>query len=298
MTDIFVPKNPIKFLCEICNYKCSNKKDYNKHLKTNKHFILTQTDNFVPKNPIFFCVCGKSYLHRQSLYNHKKKCSKETNNSNKNNNSKENNNSDEITEKELIQLLVNQTKDLMDIVKNGTNNTNHSHNTTTTNSHNKSFNLNFFLNETCKNAMDMSKFVSLIQPTLEDLEKVGRVGYAEGISSIINNKLKVIDVTERPFHCSDLKREVFHIKENGEWNKEAEDKPLLTSAIKKVAYANMSNILNWSNKYPESKDSASKKNIQYLNIVTNSMSGSSKDETNKNMEKIITNISKTVIIDK
>jgi len=289
-------KSQQKFYCEVCDYNTSHKNDYSKHILTLKHkkrHILNNLEQKNPEKPIFKCDnCDKIYGARNSLWYHKKKCINS-------NNIIDTNNTNEMN---IINALLKDSSEMKQIMlkicENGFNSNNNSHNTTTTNSHNKSFNLNFFLNETCKNAMDISKFVSLIKPTLEDLEKVGRVGYAEGISSIINNKLKVIDVTERPFHCSDLKREVFHIKENGEWNKETENKPILTKAIKQVAHANMSNILDWSNTYPDCKDADSRKNTQYLNIVCNSMSGTSSDETNKNIEKIISNISKSVIIDK
>jgi hypothetical protein len=145
--------------------------------------------------------------------------------------------------------------------------------------------------------MNISEFVSSIKPTLEDLENVGRVGYVEGISKIIINKLNNTELTERPIHCSDLKREVLYIKnDNNEWNKEDDDKPLLTKAIKQIANENIKNITEWQKKYPGCTNSDSRKNDLYLNIVSNSMCGSTKEETNKNINKIISKVSKKVAI--
>ena len=172
------------------------------------------------------------------------------------------------------------------------------HHNTNTNNSNNSFNLNFFLNETCKNAMNIMDFVNQLQIGIKELEETGRLGFTDGISKIFINGLKQIDVTNRPVHCSDLKREVLYIKNNGQWNKEDEDKALLTNAIKHVAHKNMKQIPEWTKENPDYKDQESKQNDQYLKIVSESMSGSSNEETNKNYTKIIKNIAKEAIIDK
>jgi hypothetical protein len=144
--------------------------------------------------------------------------------------------------------------------------------------------------------MNISDFVNSIQPTLEDLENVGRVGYAEGISNIILNKLSKMEVSERPFHCSDLKREIMYIKNEDVWSKESNDKPILIKAIKEVAHKNIQNINMWKEKYPGCSDADSRKNDTFLNIVSNSMCGATKEETNKNLNKIVSNLSKKVNI--
>ena len=188
-----------------------------------------------------------------------------------------------------------QNKTMIELARNG------GHNTTNIQNNNnidKAFNINFFLNETCKNAMNIDEFVSSIEPTLEDLENVGRVGYVEGISKIIIDKLNNTEITERPIHCSDLKRETLYIKDNNEWNKETENKVILTNAIKHVAHKNMKQIPEWTKIHPEYKDSKSKENDRYLQIVSESMSGTNEDETNKNYSKIIKNIVKETVIDK
>jgi hypothetical protein len=238
------------------------------------------------------------YKYESGYYKHKKKCTAylavETKLS-------------EPTEKELIllllkdnkalqELVIEQSKNMMEICKNGTNNT------TNTNSNNnitnKTFNLQFFLNEECKDALNISEFVSSIKMDLDDLEKTGLLGYVEGISNIINKNLNDLDETRRPIHCSDVKREVLYIKNDDQWIKEEETKPILKKAIKQVAYENIKQINEWKKKYPDCTDSESRKNDLYLKIVSNSMSGLTTEEQVKNYEKIISKVAKESIIDK
>ena len=163
---------------------------------------------------------------------------------------------------------------------------------------NNAFNLNFFLNETCKDAMNISDFVSSIKVNLADLENTGRQGYIEGITNIVLKNLNKVEQNMRPIHCSDLKREVFYIKENNEWQKENEEKPILTKAIKVIANENIKQIKSWQDKYPDCSKADSKKNNLFLKIVSNSMNGSTQEEANKNIDKIISNVAKEVTIDK
>ena len=196
---------------------------------------------------------------------------------------------------EFKHMMLEQNKHMIELAKHsaGHHNTNNSHNTT-----NNSFNLQFYLNETCKDAMNIMDFVSQLQVGINDLEETGRLGFAQGISKIFINGLKQINVNDRPIHCSDLKRETLYIKSNNEWNKESEDKVILTNAIKHVAHKNMKQITEWTKDHPHYNDPHSKDNDTYLQIVSESMSGSSKEETNKNYNKIIKNIVKETIIDK
>jgi hypothetical protein len=222
------------------------------------------------------CKCGKKYKHSSTLYAHKKNC-----------------NPLDLTDKDLI------IKTLLKLVENGTNNTNISNNNShNTNIDNKTFNLNFFLNETCKDAMNISDFVSSVKVSLDDLENTGRQGYVEGITNIVLKNLNNVEQSMRPLHCSDVKREVFYIKDNDEWQKENPDKPILTKAIKVIANENIKQIKNWRDKYPGCTDSESKKNDLYLKIVSNSMNGLTQEESNKNINKIIANVAKQVVIDK
>jgi uncharacterized protein (UPF0305 family) len=146
--------------------------------------------------------------------------------------------------------------------------------------------------------MNISDFVSSIKVTLEDLEYTGRQGYIQGISNIILNNLQKLEQHERPLHCNDLKREILYIKENNRWEKETMQKPILTKVIKTIANENIKQIKHWRDKYPDCTDAESKKNNMYLKIVSNSMNGLTEEESNKNIDKIISNVAKEVIIDK
>ena len=290
-------KSSNKYICEKCDYNTSRKSQYDRHLATDKHNFLQNptSEKFQHPNPKQYkCGCGKIYKHSSSMYAHKKHC--EYN---------ENDHSDKINKDELIHLLVTQNNEMMQILKNGIVNNNTTNNNNTNNSHNttnnvdaKTFNLNFFLNETCKDAMNISEFVSSIKVNLEDLENTGRQGYIQGISNIILKNLNNMEQNFRPIHCSDSKREVFYIKENNEWQKENEEKPLLTKAIKIIANENIKQIKHWRDKYPDCTDADSKKNNMYLKIVSNSMNGLTEEEGHRNINKIISNVAKEVTIDK
>jgi hypothetical protein len=286
----FTSKLHPKFSCSICDFVCYKKGDWNRHIVTIKHTKLTNpnniTSNYIEEHE---CKCGKIYKHKSSLSLHKKTCS------NKKVASDEKDDS-EPSEKELIVMLLKQNSEL--IMKMGTTNNTNTNTNSHNNNNNKTFNLQFFLNEECKNALNISDFVSSIKMDLDDLEKTGLLGYAEGISNIINKNLNGLDQTMRPIHCSDVKREVFYVKNDDQWIKENDAKPVLTKAIKQVAHENIRQISEWQKKYPDCCDPDSTKNDTYLNIVSNAMSGLTSEEQMKNYEKIISNVAKEVIIEK
>jgi hypothetical protein len=295
--DTFPAFSGSKFCCKKCDYSTSKRSHYKEHLATDKHRVLTTGDAsshisgiFRPHGKYKCEYCPLTYHSRNGLWKHKKKCEQETNDKIK---------ESLLSDKDLMTMLVKQNSELLNIVKSGTNNNSHSNNQSyNTNSLNKTFNIQFFLNETCKDAMNIDEFVSSIKPQLEDLEATGRLGYVEGISNIILSNLKKLNTHYRPLHCSDQKREVFYIKENNEWTKEDKDKPILTKAIKVIANENIKNISKWRQEYPDCTDSESAKNDLYLKIVSNSMSGLTKEEANKNINKIISNVAKQVTIDR
>jgi hypothetical protein len=287
------------FLCESCYFKCCKKSDYTRHLSTDKHskmknatkMLYNATQNNAQIYHPYSCNCGKHYNHKSSYYRHKKTCV--TNESNA-----------KLIEQDKDELIITLLKQNAELIKgqqdmmiklteNGINN-NHSHN----NNNNKTFNLHFFLNETCKDAMNISDFVSNIKLELNDLEHTGRTSYVEGISNIIIKNLNNLEQHLRPLHCSDFKREVLYIKNNDEWLKETDNKPILTKTIKTIANENIKQINKWVQQYPDCTDSNSKKNDLYLKIVSNSMNGLTKEESNKNINKIISNVAKNVVIDK
>ena len=302
-----IAKNRKKFECQNCYYFTCNKFDYRKHCQTIKHknaisaMAIAQISPKISQKSQqeYSCECGKKYMDNSGLWRHKKRCT----------------NSGEITTELVIQLIKENrdmqklfieqsqtmqqqnntlTNIVQDVVKNGISNTN-SHNITT-NSHNKAFNLNLFLNETCKDAINMSDFINSIKLNLDDLEHTGRKGYIEGISNILVKNLNNLEHHMRPLHCSDLKREVIYIKDNNEWTKESNNKPILTKAIKTVAGENIKQIRLWKDKHPDCTNADSKKNNLYLKIVSNSMNGLTEEEGHKNINKIISNVAKEVTI--
>ena len=155
-----------------------------------------------------------------------------------------------------------------------------------------------FLNEKCKDAININDFINNIKMQLTDLENFGDFGYVEGVSRVLIKNLKELDMYSRPIHCSDLKREVLYIKDNNEWTKETDDKPLLKNMIKQVANKNIKQIQTWKAEYPDCIHSDSKKNDQYMNIVMNSMSGGTSEEQQNNLSQIVKNVTKAVVIDK
>ena len=284
------PKIADQFYCEYCDYTCSKRCDYDKHTLTLKHKNRTKLNNLEQKvaenETKFICKsCNKGYKARNSLWYHEQKCSHKVQNIN---------NDNEPSDKDLIMLLIKENSELktmmMEVIKNGTNN----NNTTHTNSHNKAFNLNFFLNETCKNAMNIMDFVDSIQLQLSDLEKIGEIGYVEGISNIIVKNLKKLDVTERPVHCTDSKRETLYIKDENKWEKENEDKHKMKRAIKRLANKNISMLSEFKKLYPDCIYSESKKSDQYNKIIIEAFELNDLEK----QEKVIKKITKEVTIDK
>jgi len=288
------PVLPTGFVCKNCNFVSSNKKDYTRHIQTKKHIInLNQPflPIFTPKNP-FACTCGKSYKDKSGLWRHKKKCIEDSDSGSDSVAHSEDNHLS--TDKDLIIMLIKQNTELLEIVKNGTHNTSNSHNN---NSHNKSFNLQFFLNETCKNAMNITDFVDSLQLQLSDLENVGDVGYIEGISNIIIKKLNTLDVTERPIHCTDKKRETMYIRDENKWEKEDEKKVKMHKMVKKVANKNIKLISKFQEVYPDWKKCSSKFSDQFNKIVIESMGGTGDNDYEKE-EKIIKRVAKEVFVEK
>jgi hypothetical protein len=300
-------KSPYKFSCNICDYYTSKKTDYDKHVLTRKHSkttnLFTNVDKNSPKvaTKIYACDCGKEYTHRQSLYIHKKKCNFTNNEVTEYDEENKIINENDPTDKELIMLLIKENSELknmmIEVIKNGTHNTNISYNNSNNNSHNKSFNLNFFLNETCKDAMNIMDFVDSIKLQLSDLESVGKLGFVEGISNIITNKLKSLDVTQRPVHCADNKREILYIKDEDKWEKEDEEKKKIRKAIKRVASKNLNLLPKFKEAHPDCSKASSKFSDQYNKIIVESCGGSGDNDTEKE-DKIIKNIAKMVTIDK
>jgi hypothetical protein len=314
-----VPKSSKKFQnfdCIFCNYTTSRKSQYKRHLTTDKHKnnendskMIVNDSTLVPKSSKkYVCKCGKMYKYDSGYYRHKKMCKEiecvTTSYVSNNNSIITNNDNANIEVQELVKHLVKENNELKNMIMNvcqqiqpltTTNNIQHINNV---NSNNKTFNLNFFLNEQCKDALNMSDFIDSIVLNLSDLENTGRLGFVEGLSKLFIKHLEKLDTYKRPIHCSDLKREVLYIKDENKWEKETEDKEKIQKAIKEVGFKNIKQIAEWVKKYPDCRDSESRKNDQYIKITMNAMSGGTKEEQVKNINKIISNIAKEVVIDK
>jgi hypothetical protein len=291
------------FSCEVCDYTTERKGNYINHLNSAKHKSATngnEIKQILSKN-LECDVCHKIYKDRTGLWRHKKTCKIEENAATIEPqfdiNDKDQlimmlikQNAELIKEQGNIrQMIAEQQNIVLEIAKNGTHNT--------TNSHNKSFNLQFFLNETCKDAMNIMDFVDSIKLQLSDLERIGELGYVEGISNIITTNLNALDVTQRPIHCADKKREVLYIKDENKWEKEDEDKKKIRKVIKRVASKNHILIPKFKEAHPDCSKSSSPYSDQYNKIIVKSMGGSGDNDLEKE-NKIIRNITKATIIEK
>lgn len=317
-----------KYDCKYCDFITCKKTDYSRHINTIKHknnetttkeqqknnkMTTKEQQNYeiLSKNVLeskkVKCEnCNKFYCDRTSLWRHKKICKIQEKNSMDTDDLKSMDKDDLIIMliKQNAELINNQMSSMKDVVigqqstiveltKNGV--MNQSQNTIS--SHNKTFNLQFFLNETCKDAMNIMDFVDSIKLELSDLENVGEVGYVEGISTIISKNLKQLDVTQRPVHCTDKKRETLYIKDEDKWEKEEESNPKMRKVIKHVSHKNAKLIQDFRTKYPDCGTSTSRKSDQFNKMILESMGGSGNNHMEKE-DKIIRNILDDICVDK
>ena len=301
------------YKCINCHYITNKKSDYNKHLLTRKHHkratfnvssqsltgkgdnVARITNNDKYKESLCYeCItCNRSYKSREGLWYHKKRCAISDNSSSSSN---------DLTE--LVMKVIEQnnvlTNKIVELTNNGIMNgmtMNNSNNNNNTNSHNKTFNLQIFLNETCKDAMNITEFVQNIKIQLEDLESVGQLGYVDGISNIIIKNLQDIEITKRPMHCSDAKRETMYIKDEDKWERDSEQKERMRYVVKQIARKNAQVIPKFKSKYPNCGISRSKLGTVYDNIVIESIGGLD-DNMKKKENSIIKRVSNTILIDK
>jgi hypothetical protein len=316
MSDNFVPKNPSEFFCDYCTYNTQYKRDYEKHLLTAKHLRMTKNDKEAYNCPEkFVCHCGKKYKYRQGLFSHRKQCIKEDDNSTTLLKELPNDmlNTNVILElinqnKEFKDLLMLQSKQLMEqanqqskskdelinklIEREPANNNINTINGNVTNN-NQKFNLNFFLNETCKDAMTIQEFLDSIRITFDDLLLIGNAGFVNGVSDILIKQLRDLDVSKRPIHCTDSKRDTIYLKENAAWNKDDKDKTKLKQILEKIEYRNVVALRDWCNENPDAKVNNTPNNILKDKIYFQTLQGD-----DKTRDKIIKNISKEVMVEK
>jgi len=318
------PKISQKFYCEICDYSSSKVSNYKQHLeskkhKCNKNVTKISHENFSKKSNDIQCDivsqneqisvtqqngnqnqpkisqphiclnCNMIFKTRSGLWRHNKNCIKNENT--------ENSIISTTTDKDLVMMLIKENSELknmmMKVIENGTYNNNNN----TNNSHNKTFNLQFFLNETCKDAMNIMDFVNSMEIDLDDLEKVGELGYVNGMTNIILKNLKALDVTKRPLHCTDAKREIMYIKDDNKWEKENENKDKMKKALKYIIHKNAKMLNVFKAKYPDCIKSYSNRCDQYNKLVVEVLGGKGDNEAENN-EKIIRRIAKEMTIDK
>lgn len=282
-------KTPIKYSCEICDFISSNKKDYVRHLDTDKHKMLTNANkdaNYANKNAnekthdSCICDCGKIFKHKSSLSRHRMKCSY-INDDDVVTKVEKKDDEDDLNYKEMFMTMMKKHEELqntlIDVIPKIGNNNNNVNN----------FNLQIFLNENCKDAMNIMDFVNSLQLQLKDIQNTGRIGYVEGISKIMIDNLNTMDIHKRPIHCSDIETETLYVKDNDTWdNTEAKDK--LVSAVNQLEKESCklaSEVLN----------NSSEEN-QLCEDVTKMISNISNSTDNDKM-KVIHNIAGEVILD-
>jgi len=296
MTDAYKPCFSPKFYCKDCDIGCSKKSEWDRHVTTRKHRNKTE---YLQKTPVYECSCGKSYKHRQSLFTHKQKC---------------NGQSDLAEEKEelnqetqpqqpsitndMILTLIEQNKELQKQLIEMSKQTNVVNNNTTNNTMNNQFNLNVFLNEDCKDALNIADFVGSLKLSVNDLVQTGKLGFTQGITRIFVKALKELDVNMRPLHCTDIKRETVYIKDQDSWEKEDAEKTKLRNVIKQLASKNLKVLPEWQAENPEYRYLDTPENKQFMEISISSLGAEYKDDQEKMDDKIIRNVLKEVVLDK
>ena len=314
------PQKIPKYICEECDYRTGNKKDYTKHLTTAKHLKVTNVTKKSPKIPnLHNCrFCDKEYKSRMGVWRHENKC---TANTERNINhvpgmdidiEKPPENTHILLElvkqnqelmtsnQEFKELMVEQQKENQELQKQLLENVKYSGQTITNNTinNNQKFNLNFFLNEQCKDAMNMSEFLENMTLDIEDLTETGRLGYVNGISRILVNKLREIDTHKRPLHCTDLKRETLYIRENDSWLKEDNSKERIKQFVDKVANKNCKTMKQWTEEHPNYTEMDSPENQEFMRLSDTVLGGFGEMESKQFRDKIIRNVIKDVTVTK
>ena len=321
-----------EYICSYCDLITSNKKDYKKHIQTKKHlknmnsaekntknteYLTLFNKNITKKSQISLnnicCKCNKNYKSRVGLWYHNKKC--KTAEENTKNPEEIEEFPEEVEEKQEIsgpinttmilellkqnnefkELLIEQNKKILELV--GTSSVTNNNNITNNTTNNNKFNLNIFLNEKCKDAYNIDEFIDGVNVVFKDFENFGKIGYVSSINHILIRELKEIDIYKRPIHCSDLKREVIHVKDNNVWVKD-DDKKYMKRAIRRIEHKNIQLITEYAKAYPEVNDATSKRSDEYDKMMYNSMGESTDEGNERNYEKIIRTVAKQVLIDK
>ena len=300
-----MPKMLKKFHCECCHYSCCKKSNFEIHLSTDRHFWKKNGNAGNAKPDVLTklsCGCGKNYTSVSGLWKHRKKCVYEKNNVDTDTTNINPTDSNLIIQllkqnDEFKHMLLEQNTKILETFQDACKINSSSITNNNVNSHNKTFNMNVFLNEHCKDAMNISEFVDSIKLGYADLVSVGKLGYVEGISGIIIKKLQELDIHKRPMHCGDEKRHSMYIKEDGKWEKDESDNKKLKKLIRQVAFKNTKNTFLFKEKYPDCVTSASRYSDQYNKIVIESFGGKGDNDAEKE-NKMVRMIAKAVYVDK
>jgi len=290
----FTPKNTGEFFCKICDFKCSKQSDYSRHILTAKHKNRTILNDFTPKNAKYICDCGKEYKARNSLWYHKKKCNyKEEPNLLDNEDSVVINEitepPNEITLEYLLQENIEIKRDNLEIKRDNLEMKKILMDmcqkmepvTTITNiqNNNQKFNLNFFLNEQCKDAINFSDFIKNLKVTQEDLRNNGQLGFVEGMSKILIDNLNKLTLYERPIHCTDIKRETLHIKDDDVWHKEEDVvEGKLNGGIQDLSRKSMRTLMDWKASNPDYLDGGSEFSEECIVMQRKSIAGLDRED--------------------
>ena len=292
------------YSCSECIFQCSKKCEWERHIATRKHVNRT---NKAPTVVLHVCdKCNKRYTARNSLFYHKKSCTA-VQREMLNNFAENVKNNIEITSTETSELLVELMKSNKEMQafmleqQKELNNTivelakKQGHVTTITNNQ---FNLNFFLNEQCKNAINIQDFLDNIKLTVADIEATGRLGYVNGISRIFINKLKEMDIFKRPLHCTDLKRETVYIRDNNAWEKEKDEQPKLKKLVKIMARKNLKQLPAWQEKNPEYVINNTTQNEAFTQLSLTCLGAFTEEEDERDTQKILRNVLKEIRVDR
>lgn len=313
-TQINAKKCPI-FVCEQCDFKCCKESNYKLHLDTIKHKRVTESNKKMPNsgNKIFNCICGNSYKYRPGLAKHKRTCvAVNTPVSSPLEENKVINLSLEdvvcsdnkvIITKDMFMELINDNKEMIKVIKgqqeqinniipkigNITNNTTNNHTTM-----NNNFNLNVFLNEQCKDALNITDFIDSLKITLEDLLFSKTNGISRGITDVLIKGLKELDIYKRPIHCTDIKRDTMYIKDEDKWSKD-DSHNMIKNTIVKIANMERTALQQWAIDNPDWMETE-RKQLDYLTMVRSICEPIEKYDNYE--RKIIKNIGKEILVDK
>ena len=291
----------LKYNCESCYYSTNSKGDFNKHILSAKHTKMTKGD--IESTKIHSCTCGKEFKYRQGLSRHRKNC---THNSTRESTDTDNDDKYDMLSttimmlvnenREFKQLLVEQNAKMMEMAGNMGGHNHHNTNTTNTNSHNK-FNLNVFLNEQCKDAMTLKDFVKNMEISMEEFIETGEIGFVDGLSQVLIQRIGDMDIHDRPIHCTDLKRETVYVKDAEKWEKDTNQEKF-RKAIKGVAYKNERMRPKWYAEAPNVDILGSENCEKFFKYSAAALGGYGTEENRVFENKIMKNVMKEVTIDK